>query len=193
MDIKCNVVVPSSTSTHDPNASYHTQFKGAEIGPTSKDCPPKVTQDSITVEGRWVRFSSYPPVDAKKKDDFSSEKTKHKSRNSLAQALGIDLDLDIIPEPTSTSKEHQELSRGWFLKIWIPIPTRLFVKKETRVFKVVAKVWMMGDEDLDFMYLDGQVDREGGTREDGLDGDALPLVGVGEMTVSHLRGERMLV
>lgn len=191
MDIQCNVVVPSSTSAHDPNASYHTQFKGAEIGRTSTDCPPKVTPDSITVEGRWVRASSHPPTDAKKKDDPSSGKTKHKSRSSLAQALGIDLDLDIIPEP---SKEQQELSRGWFLKIWIPIPTRLFVKKETRVFKVVAKVWMMGDEDLDFTYLDAQVDREeGGTSEDGLDKDTLPLVAVGEMTVSHLRGERMLV
>ena len=191
MDIQCSVIVPSSSSAHDPNASYHTQFMGAEIGPTSKDCPPKVPEDSITVEGRWVRASSYPPTDAKKKDDLSSGKTtKHKSRNSLAQALGIDLNLDIIPEPTSISKEHQERSRGWFLKVWIPIPTRLFVKKETRVFKVVAKVWMMGDEDRDFMYLDGL---EGGTIGDRLDMDTLPLVGVGEMTVSHLRGERMLV
>jgi len=98
-------------------------------------------------------------MDAKKKDNFSSKKTtKHKSRNSLVQALGINLDLHIIPEPTSTLKEHQELTCGWFLKIWIPILTCLFVKKEMRLFKVVGKVWMMGDEDLDFMYLDGQVD-----------------------------------
>lgn len=193
MDIQCNVIVPTSSSAHDPNASYHTQFMGAEIGPTSKDCPPKVPEDSITVEGRWVRASSYPPTDAKKKDDpKTNNKTKHKTRNSLAQALGIDLDLDIIPEPTSTSsKEHPERSsRGWFLKIWIPIPTRLFVKKETRIFKVVAKVWMMGDEDRDFTYLDGE--EEGGMSADGLvDKGTLPLVGVGEITVSHLRGERM--
>ena len=45
--------------------------------------------------------------------------------------------------------------------MWIPIPTCLFVKKDTRVLKVVAKLlWMIGDEDLDFMYLDGQVARE---------------------------------
>ena len=52
---------------------------------------------------------------------------------------------------------------------------------------------MMGDEHRDFTCLDGQVDREeGGTSGDGLDKDTLPLVGAGEMTVSHLRGERIL-
>jgi len=51
---------------------------------------------------------------------------------------------------------------------------------------------MMGKEDLDFTYLDGRVGREkGGTSGDGLDKDTLPLVGVGKMTVSHLRRERM--
>ena len=79
MDIQCNVVFASSSSAHDPNASYHTQFIAMEIG------PPKVPEDRITVEGRWVRASSYLPTDAKKKDDLSGKtnKTKHKSRNSL--------------------------------------------------------------------------------------------------------------
>ena len=83
---------------------------------------------------------------------------------------------------------HQERSLGWFLKIWIPIPTHVFVK-ETKVFKIVTKVWMMGNEDLDFT--DGWVERRG--VQCGLDKDTLPLVGPGEMTVSHLRRERMLV
>ena len=43
-----------------------------------------------------------------------------------------------------------------------PHSTHVFVKKETRVFKIVAKVWMMGNEDLDFTYLDGRMGREEG-------------------------------
>ena len=38
------------------------------------------------------------------------------------------------------------------------------------MFKTVAKVWMMGNEDLDFTYLDGRVSREEGWgwRDDGV-------------------------
>ena len=43
-----------------------------------------------------------------------------------------------------------------------PHSAHVFIKKETRVFKIVAKVWMMGSEDLDFTYLDGRVGQEEG-------------------------------
>ncbi|KAF8899441.1 hypothetical protein BD779DRAFT_1488897 [Infundibulicybe gibba] len=61
--------------------------------------------------------------------------------------------------------------RGWYLKIWIPIPTRLFVKRETRAFTVRAAVTI----------------GEGGV------GEGEPVMGEAEMSVSHLRTERYLV
>lgn len=55
--------------------------------------------------------------------------------------------------------------RGWYLKLWVPIPMHLFKKRETRTFILHASVWV-GDD-------------EGGCVESNA-----------EMTVSHLRRER---
>jgi len=66
----------------------------------------------------------------------------------------------------------------WNLQVWIPIPTRLFEKRETRAFNINARIWMMGDE-LRALSLDGNVN-----------GDVIPLLADAEMTISHLRMER---
>jgi hypothetical protein len=58
--------------------------------------------------------------------------------------------------------------RGWYLKIWVPIPMNLFRKRETRTFLLRACVWI-GDDKGDFVE----------TME--------------EMTVSHLRREREMI
>jgi hypothetical protein len=58
--------------------------------------------------------------------------------------------------------------RGWYLKIWVPIPMKLFVKRETRAFVLRVCVWIGGD-----------------------DGDFVESKG--EMTVSHLRKEREMI
>ena len=52
---------------------------GVEISPTSKDCPPKVPEDTITVEGMCARAS-----DAKKKDDLSSGETNREDQQDQA-------------------------------------------------------------------------------------------------------------
>lgn len=58
--------------------------------------------------------------------------------------------------------------RGWYLNIYVPIPAKLFVKKETRTFALRASVWI-GDE------------------------NEIPVEGTGEITVSHLRKERDMI
>ena len=58
--------------------------------------------------------------------------------------------------------------RGWYLKIWVPIPMLLFRKRETRTFLLRAGVWIGDDE-----------------------GDIVEATA--EMTVSHLRREREMI
>lgn len=58
--------------------------------------------------------------------------------------------------------------RGWYLKVWVPIPMHLFRKRETRTFVLRAYVWIG--------------DNEGGFVES-----------MEEMTVSHLRREREMI
>jgi len=59
---------------------------------------------------------------------------------------------------------------GWFMNLWVPIPTRLFAKKETRSFTLRSRLWI------------GKEDEE-------------PEAVVGErvMTVSHLLRERHMI
>ncbi|KAL0952137.1 hypothetical protein HGRIS_008758 [Hohenbuehelia grisea] len=82
------------------------------------------------------------------------------------------------PELPASSGE-----RGWSRKVWIPIPTRLFVKRETRSFVIQARIWVGGaDNDVQPMVI---------KLGDELSlGDALQARA--EMTVSHLRSERLM-
>ena len=64
-----------------------------------------------------------------------------------------------------------EGKRGWFMKAWIPIPTRLFVKRETRTFVVEAGVRI----------------RDKSSGDDEVEEEADMVKGKAEMSVSHLR------
>ncbi|KAF4584851.1 hypothetical protein EYR40_001667 [Pleurotus pulmonarius] len=74
-------------------------------------------------------------------------------------------------EPTDGARKSKSLDlpaeRGWVLRFWIPIPTHLFVKRETRSFVIESKVWLV-DEDK-------------------------ALTTSAEMTISHLRREREMI
>ncbi|KAF9495655.1 hypothetical protein BDN71DRAFT_862735 [Pleurotus eryngii] len=64
--------------------------------------------------------------------------------------------------------------RGWVLRFWIPIPTHLFVKRETRSFIIESKVWLVDDK-RDLPHEDKA------------------LTTTAEMTISHLRREREMI
>jgi hypothetical protein len=36
--------------------------------------------------------------------------------------------------------------RGWAMQFWVPVPTRLFAKRETRAFRVDARIAVWGNE-----------------------------------------------
>lgn len=97
-----------------------------------------------------------------------------------------------VEGPHHESGQAKASPRGWYLKFWIPIPTRLFMKRETRIFQIRAKVWMMGNEEnavqLDRFETVGSVDALlGGDKKEE---DVSPLLAETLMTVSHLRRER---
>ncbi|KAJ8514808.1 hypothetical protein ONZ45_g7705 [Pleurotus djamor] len=62
-------------------------------------------------------------------------------------------------------------NRGWAMKFWIPIPTHLFTRRETRLFVIESRVWLADDK-----------------RDLPMEDKA--LVDTAEMTISHLRRAR---
>ena len=123
----------------------------------------KMGKDKISLEGKWTRTFGLPGVggcEIQRKRSGSSTHT----------------------DPSSVP------ARGWYLKFWIPIPTRLFLKRETRMFQIRAQIWMVDQEEekpdrfeTGFEAVDNEWGRDGGVSS---------LETKTEMTVSHLRKER---
>ncbi len=128
--------------------------------------------DKISLDGKWVRTHTWPGVEGRHR----------RRRRESGQATAHE---------KSSRSSSANPPRGWYLKFWIPIPTRLFTKRETRIFRICAKVWMMGSEEsvvqLDRFETEG-LDAVLG--EDKKEEDASPLLAETQMTVSHLRRER---
>lgn len=128
----------------------------------------KMAKDKISLEGKWTRTVGLPGVAGCNNERKQSGSSAHNETSSLP-------------------------ARGWYLKFWIPIPTRLFLKRETRKFKISAQIWMADQkegEKLDRFEtgLEGVRDNGGWSRENE---DGVPsLDAKTEMTVSHLRKER---
>ncbi|KAF9528142.1 hypothetical protein CPB83DRAFT_894628 [Crepidotus variabilis] len=162
-----------------------------------------INSDKISIEGKWVRTYNRPGVEGAqsrtsddiREDGNGTRSTHHSpvSRSDHRRSPGLD-----------GSKETKNVHRGWYLKFWIPVPTRLFVKRETRLFNIQAQVWMMGDEEKEEKGLKRgntvldrfeigmeEVEKWLGSAEPEEDEqDALPLTAQTQMTVSHLRRER---
>jgi hypothetical protein len=80
---------------------------------------------------------------------------------------------DVVAKPgicINPNWSRLHFDAGWYMNIWIPLPTRLFAKKETRMFTLRSRLWI------------GKEDEE-------------PEAVVGEkvMTVSHLLRERDMI
>lgn len=164
--IRCDdLPVPSSMSVYDPSIEYGIQCSVPQKSSFNKrrspysssqrqpfDTPFIVNHSEIMIDGKWERTYTQPEVKG----------------TSQTQILSV--------ADTTIN------GRGWYLKFWIPIPARLFLKRETRIFEIRASVGMMGDEKR-FLNL---------IESDGEEGD-FPLVAETEMTVSHLRREREMI
>lgn len=173
IDIRCeDHLLPSRKSMYDPNDEYSTQYTGGKTGTANDDLnttvETKIGQHGIRIEGKWIRTYAKPGVEGlgrarvDRRGDISNLNTHAKRQNYDAATMAMD----------------GAYARGWYLKVWIPIPTRLFVKRETKMFNINARIFMMGDEGR-VLSLDGN--------EDGV---AYALHADAQMTVSHLRSRR---
>lgn len=118
----------------------------------------KMGKDKISLEGKWTKTFGLPGVGG-----CDIKRTKSGSSTSLP-------------------------ARGWYLKFWIPIPTRLFLKRETRIFKISAQIWMVDQKEERFDRFETGLKgvNSGWSTEDGVPS----LEAETRMTVSHLRKER---
>ncbi|KAH9486093.1 hypothetical protein JR316_0000157 [Psilocybe cubensis] len=168
IDIRCeDIPFASPMSRNDPQHEYATYYSGCKTGTAnddliSSDRPQSgkgISQSGITLDGKWTRTYTKPGIER-------NGRTRVHRRDGLNALLGYN--------------EYGGAAsvRGWYLQFWIPIPTRLFEKRETRAFNIHARVWMMGDEQRAL-----SLDKNG-------DGQVFPLLADAEMTVSHLRRER---
>lgn len=167
IDIRCDdLPVPSSMSVYDPSIEYAVQC----TVPWNRSLPPPyssskkpgspftVDHKEITIEGKWERTYTKPKMEGQTPIFHITD------RNGDADGT--------------------RNARGWYLKIWIPIPARLFMKRETRIFEVRASVWMTRAEEHVLNMMDSEKEEE---EED------FPLIAEAEMTVSHLRREREMM
>ncbi|KAF8971931.1 hypothetical protein BDZ97DRAFT_1913807 [Flammula alnicola] len=169
IDIRCeDLPLPSRMSIYDPSQEYGTRYVGSKIGTAKDDLnalvdtePPAIGFGDITIEGKWVRTYSRPGVEG-------SGLSRVVRRGDVASAYAS----------ASNPIGPRAHARGWHLKFWIPIPTRLFVKRETRVFNIDARIWMMGDEERALSL------------DENTDGRVYPLIAHSQMSVSHLRTAR---
>ena len=63
---------------------------------------------------------------------------------------GIFIDLTWI------ESEADENKRSWVMRTWVPIPTDLILVRETRMFRVVVSIWMLGCGDKKPRRLKGE-------------------------------------
>lgn len=171
IDIHCNSIpVRVRMTSYNPSQEYSTQYQGPHLSsPGVKDGPdtisdtrpPSMSHDRITLERHWIRTYSRPGVDG-------SGRARIVRRGEIADAYAR----------AASGAGFGTDARGWYLKFWIPLPTRLFVKRETRMFQLDARVWMMGDEERALSL------------DENADGRVAPLVADAQMTVSHLRAPR---
>ena len=173
IDIRCDdLPVPSSMSVYDPDIEYAVQCSV----PWNRSLPPPpyysssskeaefpfiVDHNEITIEGKWEKTYTKPKM--------------------KGQALIFDADPD---RKGDLDVDGTRNARGWYLKIWIPIPARLFMKRETRIFEIRASVWLTRGEEHFSNMMDLKEEEE---EEDS------HLIVEAEMTVSHLRSEREMM
>ncbi|KAF9476018.1 hypothetical protein BDN70DRAFT_199177 [Pholiota conissans] len=169
IDIRCDAVpLPSRMSVYDPAQQYSTRYIGnPQAKPSSSRTTPHASpfassralfdREDISLDGLWTRVYSRPNIVGGAQIVRPVNTVTHASGSMVGAA--------------------QWYARGWHLKIWIPVPMYLFAKRETRVFSIDARIWMMGDEER-VLSLDGN------------DGQVRPLTASAKMTLSHLRTPR---
>ncbi|KAJ2913858.1 hypothetical protein MD484_g6571, partial [Candolleomyces efflorescens] len=155
------------------------KFKGVE---GDDDSPkPASTPGSISTEMYWTRTLEMPAV-GKCCNEFLEKREDVKAVRKVVRKTNLGPAPPVSEDPESGDLQQRVPfvpGRGFKLKMWIPIPARLFLKKETRAFAIEAKVWIVPGAGL-----------RGYHEGTGKSGEAGFVDAKTEMTVTHLRKER---
>lgn len=170
LTIECTTKATSSRFSAEQD-KWKITFSGASVPTSNGKIPPlQIPNNSIAIENRWERVLNTPTIGKCCRDNYAA----HHGTPPPAPPLN----LSSPPDESSPAPAHPFVpGRGFVMRVWVPIPTHLFLKKETRVFEVSSKVWMQPP---------GEGNPDTGA-------DSAYLANVTEMTVSHLRTEREMM
>lgn len=189
IDIECRTKSgpPRFSDRQSDFDHWQCRFDGSEIpsNPGRSEVP-FVPSGTISIENVWDRVYSLPTVgkacDVNIVNRVAIPSQGLVTRNTIPSGLS-NLLFSSSPSAEERSLQQSGLEaaksvvpqisgRGWRLRFWVPVPAHLFLKKETRIFAVSAKVYMVpdgaGGGDIDYGFIASRT----------------------EMTVSHLRSER---
>ncbi|TFK68848.1 hypothetical protein BDN72DRAFT_841325 [Pluteus cervinus] len=128
LDLACNNdAVPSILAKRDPDHDFSVRYTGSRATSESESRRPSRKKKSTRRPG------STPPTMVPKR------------------GICIDFDWEKLYSPSGSWEDSGSYSndgrymKGWFTDIWIPIPTRLFAKKETRTFTISSEIWFHRD------------------------------------------------
>ncbi|TFK21266.1 hypothetical protein FA15DRAFT_672701 [Coprinopsis marcescibilis] len=193
INIECRTKATSSrfSDHHRGSDQWTCHFEGLEVLSSSNDeYSPALQPDSLSIENKWTRVYAKPIIGKGCRENIppgTFEGTppppppmRLSSTTSLASLLYSTISSS--REELGPTQVHAPSGRGWVMRFWIPVPTYLFIKKETRVFEISAKVWLAPNLSDNVLYR--------ATAADVMDMGSDFVEGKTEMTVSHLRSER---
>ncbi|EAU92497.1 hypothetical protein CC1G_00716 [Coprinopsis cinerea okayama7 len=192
MHIECRTKATSSRYSEHSRDQDHWRvvFDGSEMPSTKGSTPANIPADSISVEYKWDRIYSMPTVGKGCKGNFASSSSS--STASTPPTIPMTLSPSkLLPTFFYTPPSTAAPGRGWVMRFWIPVPLHLFLKKETRVFEISAKVWLAPNSPKPKRALSKFSPPSVSTELGDIDADFIEAST--EMTVSHLRKEREMV
>ncbi|TFK42242.1 hypothetical protein BDQ12DRAFT_720231 [Crucibulum laeve] len=165
IDIVCRVQpIHTAYGDYDPDVEYVVKYLGAMVRLEEGKEPTLTPELGINIDPIWNCISNIP------------SSLVHRTTSNNSKDTGGHAKCELIDGFANCSSRATVDVRGWFLDFWIPIPAKLFLKKETRLFDIQASVWMANeDPDTDELL------------------DENELTSSREMSISHLRRERDLV
>ncbi|KAG2022447.1 hypothetical protein CC2G_000196 [Coprinopsis cinerea AmutBmut pab1-1] len=189
MHIECRTKATSSRYSEHSRDQDHWRvvFDGSEMPSTKGPTPANIPADSISVEYKWDRIYSMPTVGKGCKGNSASSSSS--STASTPPTIPVTLSPSkLLPTFFYTPPSTAAPGRGWVMRFWIPVPLHLFLKKETRVFEISAKVWLAPNSPKPKGPLSKFSPPSVSTELGDIDADFIEAST--EMTVSHLRKER---
>lgn len=134
IDISCESFEYHTKVSCSASPEYAVKYCGATVSGSKNISPEYGLTAGILMKKKWGKM-------------FPSPATRVSDRRSCVPRLSLSSSSssDSGGETSSDESPKEDKKKGWFLKVWVPIPLELFRKKESRAFRIKAAAWL-GDE-----------------------------------------------